>query len=307
MSDSRGKLTSQVEVKTNADVFHELLRSKPHQLSTISPNNIQDCNLHDGDWGTVGSVISVNYTHDGKECVSKDIIEAIDEEKKLVKFKVIEGDLLELYKNISVTAHVETNGETNLVTWTIEYEKLHEGIPDPNTLMDLCLQLTKDIESHHLRSNEISGQEANTKKMVSSIEIKVHGDVFHEIYKERPHEISGICPYIHGVDLHEGDWGKEGTVLSWRYTHDGKERVLKDIVEAIDEANKSVTFRVFEGDIMDLYKTFVITLHVDTLGERNLVTWTLEYEKLNESIPDPHSFMELLLQEIKDIESHHLK
>ncbi|CAI9096004.1 OLC1v1032064C1 [Oldenlandia corymbosa var. corymbosa] len=148
----RGKLVSQIEIKSSADVFHELFRHKTHQLSKTSPHSIHNCDLHDGDWGTVGSIISFDYTHDGKKCVSKDRVEAIDEEKKLVKFKVIEGDPLELYKNISITVHVDTHGESNLVAWTIEYEKLHEGIPDPNTLMDLCLQLTKDVESHHLSS-----------------------------------------------------------------------------------------------------------------------------------------------------------
>ncbi|KAL0288448.1 UNVERIFIED_CONTAM: Kirola [Sesamum calycinum] len=55
--------------------------------------------------GTVGSVIYWNYTHDGKERVAKEIIEAIDEEKKSVTFKVIEGDLMELYKTIKLTVH----------------------------------------------------------------------------------------------------------------------------------------------------------------------------------------------------------
>ncbi|CAI9096014.1 OLC1v1032074C2 [Oldenlandia corymbosa var. corymbosa] len=302
-----GKLVSQIEIKSSADVFHELFRYKPHQLSKISPDNVKDCNLHDGDWGTVGSVISVNYTHDGKECVSKDIIEAIDEEKKLVKFKIIEGDLLKLYKNISVTVHVETHGESNLVTWTIEYEKLHEGIPDPNTLMDLCLQLTKDIESHHLGSGETSGKMAK-KKLVSSIEIKSDGDVFHEIFRDRPHHISNMSPtYIQGVDLHDGDWGKVGSVIFWNYTHEGKPKVAKEIIEAIDEAKKSVTFRVIEGDLMELYKTFVITVHVDTVGQNNLVTWTFEYEKQKESVPEPNSLMEFCLSVTKDIETHHLK
>ncbi|CAI9096012.1 OLC1v1032072C1 [Oldenlandia corymbosa var. corymbosa] len=306
MSSSGGKLVSQIEIKSSADVFHELFRKEPHQLSTISPDSVHNCELHDGDWGTVGSVISFDYTHDGKKCVAKEIIDAIDEEKKLVTFKIIEGDLLELYKSISVTVHVETHGETNLVTWSIDFEKLHEGIPDPHTLMDLCFKITKDIEAHHLSSDEITGKKI--KKMVSSIEIKSDGDVFHEIFRDRPHHISNMSPtYIQGVDLHDGDWGKVGSIIFWNYTHDGKEKVAKEIIEAIDEAKKSVRFRVIEGDLMELYKSFVLTVHVDTVGENNLVTWTLEYEKQNESVPDPESLMEFCLQVTKDIETHHLK
>lgn len=83
--------------------------------------------------------------------MAKEIIEAIDEEKKSVTFKVVDGDLMELYKTFKLTVHVDTNGEDNLVTWTLEYEKLNRDVPDPHTLMDFCLKVTKDIEAHHLQ------------------------------------------------------------------------------------------------------------------------------------------------------------
>lgn len=85
--------------------------------------------------------------------MAKEVIEAIDEEKKSVTFNVIEGDLKELYKTMKITVHVDTNGENNLVTWTFDYEKLNETVPDAATLMDFCLDLTKAIETHHLSTN----------------------------------------------------------------------------------------------------------------------------------------------------------
>uniref|UniRef100_A0A3Q7FZ69 Bet v I/Major latex protein domain-containing protein n=1 Tax=Solanum lycopersicum TaxID=4081 RepID=A0A3Q7FZ69_SOLLC len=87
---------------------------------------------------------------DGKEKVAKEVIEEIDEEKKLVKFKVIGGDILEAYNSFYLTVHVETKGEDNLVTWILEYEKKNCNVPDPHTLMEFCLNVTKDIETHHL-------------------------------------------------------------------------------------------------------------------------------------------------------------
>ncbi|XP_073147208.1 kirola-like [Henckelia pumila] len=145
-----GKLVSQIGIKSDGDVFHEIFRERPHHISGMSPHNIQNCDLHGGEWGTVGSVIFWNYTHDGNEKVAKEIIEAIDEEKKSITFKVIEGDLMELYNEFKLTVHVDTKGEDNIVTWTLEYEKKSEDIPDPHTLMEFCLNVTKDIETHHL-------------------------------------------------------------------------------------------------------------------------------------------------------------
>ncbi|XP_058184348.1 kirola-like isoform X1 [Rhododendron vialii] len=146
-----GKMVRDVEIKSDGDVFHEIFRYRPHHISTMSPGNIQNVDLHEGDWGTVGSVIFWNYTHDGKEKTAKEVIEAIDEEKKLVRFKVVEGDLLQLYKTFTLTVHVDTKGENNLVTWTLEYEKLNGDVEDPTTLMDVCIVVTKDIETHHLK------------------------------------------------------------------------------------------------------------------------------------------------------------
>ncbi|KAL8035006.1 hypothetical protein ABFX02_12G068800 [Erythranthe guttata] len=144
-----GKLVSETNIKSDGDVFHEIFRERPHHVPNMSPE-IQNCDLHHGEWGTVGSIIFWSYTHDGKESVSKQIIEAIDEEKKSVTYNLVEGDLMELYKTFKATVHVDTVGEDNLVTWTFVYEKLNEDVPDPHTLMELCVKLTKDIESHHL-------------------------------------------------------------------------------------------------------------------------------------------------------------
>ncbi|KAK2966657.1 hypothetical protein RJ640_002355 [Escallonia rubra] len=85
----------------------------------------------------------------GKAKVTKQVIDEIDE--KTVIFRTIEGDLLELYKNFVLTLHVDTKGANSLVTWTMEYEKRSEDIDDPNTLMDFFVNLTKDIETHHLK------------------------------------------------------------------------------------------------------------------------------------------------------------
>ncbi|KAL2546170.1 MLP-like protein [Forsythia ovata] len=146
----RGKLVSQIGIKSDGDAFHEIFRERPNDIAGISPGIVHGVDLHGGKWGTVGSVIYWKFTHDGKERVSKEIIEAIDKEKKSVTFKVIEGDLMELYKSFKFIVNVDANGNDNLVTWTFEYEKKNENVPDPNTLMDSCLVITKHIENHHL-------------------------------------------------------------------------------------------------------------------------------------------------------------
>ncbi|KAM7463432.1 hypothetical protein LguiA_031553 [Lonicera macranthoides] len=300
-----GNLVGQTEIKSDGDVFHELFRDKPHQISTIAPTHIQGCDVHEGEFGKVGSVLFWNYFHDGKKKVAKEVIEAIDEEKKSVTFNVIEGDLKQLYKTMKITVHVDTNGENNLVTWTFDYEKLNETVPDPKTLMDFCLDITKAIETHHLTI--LLGIEMGlTGKLFAQVEIKSDGDSFHHLFRHKPHHLSKISPkHVQSCDLHEGEFGKVGSVVFWKYVHDGKECVAKEVIEAIDEEKKSITFKLIEGDLLHSYKSFRFTMHVDKIGEKHLVTWTLDYEKIHEDIPHPTKVIDLVLSVTKDIETHH--
>ncbi|CAK7326752.1 unnamed protein product [Dovyalis caffra] len=144
---------------------------------------------------------------------------------------------------------------------------------------------------------------------------------------------------IHNVDLHEGDWGKPGTVICWSYVHDqlfvtlpyekrsdsclhlgdlsspaskfdnveGVSKIAKEVIEAIDDVKLSTTFKVIEGDITTEYKNFILIVQATPKGDGScVVNWTLEYEKLNENIPDPHTLLEFCIQCSKDIEDHHL-
>lgn len=58
----KGKLISEMELKGCKDLFHEMFCEKPHHLPNIVPHTIKAVDLHEGDWGTVGSVVNWNYT-----------------------------------------------------------------------------------------------------------------------------------------------------------------------------------------------------------------------------------------------------
>ncbi|CAK9180274.1 unnamed protein product [Ilex paraguariensis] len=211
-----GKLVGQTEIKSDGDVFHEVFRARPHHISNMSPGNVQGVNLHEdlfyeiwryrpnqisymspgnlqgveiyeGEWGTVGSRMIWSYTFGGEKKVTRDIVDAVDDDKKSITWKLIylqaksafmaqggekkvtrdivdavdddkksitwklvEGSLLDLYKTMIATVDVDTKGEISVVTWTFEYEKLNEDVEDANALVDFHLVMTKDIEAYHL-------------------------------------------------------------------------------------------------------------------------------------------------------------
>ncbi|XP_051131004.1 kirola-like [Andrographis paniculata] len=142
------KLVGQIAFKAGGDIFHSLLTSNPGHFTKAAPSKIQSCTLLNGTYATEGSIIEWNYTHEGKTETAKQVITNLDEEKKQVSYKFIEGDLVQLYKNLIVTFHVETSGGVDFITWTIDYELVNADVPHPITLLKLAIELTVDIETH---------------------------------------------------------------------------------------------------------------------------------------------------------------
>ncbi|KAL3831047.1 hypothetical protein ACJIZ3_019849 [Penstemon smallii] len=91
-----------------------------------------------------GATLLVN----GKQQIAKQILQDIDLEKKQFAYKMVEGDLMELYKNMIITMHVETKGGVDFITWTIEYELLSADNSHPLSPLNFLIEFTKDVETH---------------------------------------------------------------------------------------------------------------------------------------------------------------
>ena len=86
-------------------------------------------------------------------------------------------------------------------------------------------------------------------------------------------------------------------------TKDGKDHVAK-VVEAMDEENKTITYRVIEGDVLQEYKSFKVIIQTIPKGEATWVCWTLEYEKLNKNIPHPIKILEFVIHLCEELDDH---
>ncbi|CAA7022442.1 unnamed protein product [Microthlaspi erraticum] len=151
-----GKLESDVEIKASAEKFHHMFTARPHHVSKATPGNVQGVDLHEGEWGKVGSIIIWNFVHDGVAKVSKDRIDAVEPEKNLIRMKCIEGDNLKEYKSFSFTiqATPKPEGSGSIVHWRLDYEKISEEIAHPETLLQLCVDMSKEIDDHLLAEEE---------------------------------------------------------------------------------------------------------------------------------------------------------
>ncbi|KAL4363004.1 hypothetical protein GQ457_04G009850 [Hibiscus cannabinus] len=140
-----GKLEVDVEIKASPEQFHDMFANKPHHVHRACSDKVQGCDLQEGEWGKV----------DGKSKKAKEVIEAVDPGKKLITFREIDGDILEEYKSFVMTiqASPKSEGSGSVVRWTMEYEKLHQGIDHPKTLLQLAVDISKDIDAYLAKPN----------------------------------------------------------------------------------------------------------------------------------------------------------
>ncbi|KAG7589696.1 Bet v I/Major latex protein [Arabidopsis suecica] len=126
-----GKLETEVEIKASAGQFHHMFAGRPHHVSKASPGNIQ------------------GY---GEAKVAKERIEAVKPEKNLITFRVIEGDLMKEYKSFLLTIQVtpKQGGSGSIVHWLLEFEKISEEVAHPETLLQFCVEVSKEIDEHLL-------------------------------------------------------------------------------------------------------------------------------------------------------------
>ncbi|KAK6252279.1 hypothetical protein QUC31_013999 [Theobroma cacao] len=155
MSSLIGKVETDVELKSSTVKFHDMFCNKPHHVSNACSDKVQSCDLHEGNWGNEGSIVCWNYVHEGKPKVAKERIESIDPNNNSISYRVIEGDLLKEYKSFVIKIQVtpKSQGEGSIARWTMEYEKLHEGIAHPETLLELAVQVSKDVDAHLIQGN----------------------------------------------------------------------------------------------------------------------------------------------------------
>jgi len=82
---------------------------------------------------------------------SKEKIETIDDDNKIIKFSLFGGNVSENYKSLKAILQViHKEDGSGIVKWTYEYEKLKQDltIASPNAHLDFSAKVTKEIDAH---------------------------------------------------------------------------------------------------------------------------------------------------------------
>ena len=90
--------------------------------------------------------------------MAKEVVEDIDKENNKMNFRVIDGDILKHYKSFKLLLKVTPKEKGSVVNWVLEYEKKEAHTPDPHTpdphtLMELVIEMSKEIGAHLTQNN----------------------------------------------------------------------------------------------------------------------------------------------------------
>ncbi|KAK6125408.1 hypothetical protein DH2020_040835 [Rehmannia glutinosa] len=128
--------------------------------------------------------------------------------------------------------------------------------------------------------------------LVATSPIKCAADKFYNFFKLNMNELVKIFPLAFtGVEVLEGEEGTVGCVKRWKYIIGGIPVSATVKIEVIDDAAKSITFAVLEGDVLLLYKSFKATL---TVSEGS-AQWTISFEKSTILTPPPELYIPLVI------------
>ncbi|KAI3517057.1 hypothetical protein L1887_16264 [Cichorium endivia] len=143
-------------------------------------------------------------------------------------------------------------------------------------------------------------------KVIGYVEISTSGKLLYDLLWHKPHDCSSICPEkVHGCDLESGERGAVGSTIMWHYTHDGKKKYAKELIEEIDETNHKIVLNVIGGEVKETYNYFRLTFHCEEKDGKQYVVWTMEFERPSISVPYPTSVMDYLCGLVKDMDDHH--
>ncbi|KAF7808684.1 MLP-like protein 43 [Senna tora] len=177
-------------------------------------------------------------------------------------------------------------------------------------------------------------------KIGAETEIQSSASKFFNFFVTQLDELQNITDEVHETKLHQGDWHGVGShsVKHWNFSSEatvqkfeakhtpgfvkihlsrlnfksmfgGKVVDCKEHIEEIDNANKTILYKLFDGEFGEhKYKSGVkLKLKVVEKDEGAIVKWTHKFEKVHEAITPPLEQLDSLIKATKEVDAYLLK
>ncbi|KAK8493254.1 hypothetical protein V6N13_122159 [Hibiscus sabdariffa] len=145
---------------------------------------------------------------------------------------------------------------------------------------------------------------AQVRRMDCHVEAKSSADKFFDAYTTKPHLMPKMSnQLITDIKLLQGDWDSVGSVRQWYYALEGQSLTVKEVIEKIDDTNRTIVYKALEGDCLKFFKSLNYILNVTQMGDGCLVKCTMEFEMQKDDIPDPVMYADFLNTLIKNVDA----
>ncbi|RZC94194.1 hypothetical protein C5167_021440 [Papaver somniferum] len=159
---------------------------------------------------------------------------------------------------------------------------------------------------------------AQIHKVEGQFVAKTHADkLYNMITRGAPTLPKYVPQLVHKCQVlpEEGEI-RPGSIYVWDYAVGATEGILspvrtKNKVIAVDHKNMSITQTMFEGHFTSDYPSFDVTIDVTPIhgggNNKTMVKWSFKYEKENEHVPAPTSFIKFFEVFFKELDAKMLE
>ncbi|KAI3915017.1 hypothetical protein MKW98_020564 [Papaver atlanticum] len=144
------KLGFEAEIKCSADKYFGMCSYDVTELPKFVPGMFKSVEVTKGDGTSIGSTRLWKYAIEGSEVTATDRITTFSKENRSIAYEFTGGEIMNYYKVFNIKIDVVPNQHANgsLVKWSLEFEKVNDGIPNPTAFIDAIELVTKEMSSH---------------------------------------------------------------------------------------------------------------------------------------------------------------
>ncbi|KAL3631047.1 hypothetical protein CASFOL_024031 [Castilleja foliolosa] len=147
------KVEVEVEMKSKSDKVWASIRDSTDVFPKALSHQYKSIDVLEGDGKSAGSIRLVTYQPGLSDITkpAKEKVEKVDEANKSLSYSVIEGDVLEYYKNFKASLSVSPKGDHgSVVKWWCNFDKASDQVPNPDLIRDFAINNFKELDAYIL-------------------------------------------------------------------------------------------------------------------------------------------------------------
>nr|USU81826.1 MLPL1 [Nepeta sibirica] len=151
------KLEVELELKSDVEKMWKNFKEFTKLFPKALPHLYEGIAVAEGDGISAGTIFisTLKPTDPSNPVVSinKERIDSLDDEKKILTYSYIEGEILKSYKNLKGTVSMSSNnGDGTIFKYVVEFDKANAQVPDPLLFKDFLVMVFQGFDDYVLNA-----------------------------------------------------------------------------------------------------------------------------------------------------------